>query len=321
MPLINRFWFATLAPALFGFGAILFCTWILRDYGYALFLALPIIVPFLTAFFYSWRQPERTYGKTYGVAMAGLGFLALMLMIMAVEGAICILMAAPLAAVVALIGTSFGRLVAQLCAHSWKAAGTPPLVLILGFPGLATAEKHFTDPAPMRAVTTRVVVNAPIQRVWDTVIAFPHIDAKPGALFRAGIAYPIQARIEGTGVGAIRYCMFSTGDFVEPVTTWDAPNLLAFDVTAYPEPMQEMTFYDHLDAPHLHGFMVSHHGQFRLKQEGDQVVLEGTTWYTHEIYPQWYWGPIADEIIHQIHGRVLDHIKATAESSPAPSGR
>jgi len=39
-------------------------------------------------------------------------------------------------------------------------------------------------------------------------------------LFRLGFASPQYARIEGTGVGAIRYCVFSTGPFVEPITAW-----------------------------------------------------------------------------------------------------
>ena len=38
---------------------------------------------------------------------------------------------------------------------------------------------------------------------------------------RAGLAYPMRARIEGSGPGAVRYCEFSTGPFVEPIVTWD----------------------------------------------------------------------------------------------------
>ena len=44
----------------------------------------------------------------------------------------------------------------------------------------------------------------------------------------------MKARIEGEGVGAIRYCSFSTGDFVEPITAWEKPHRLAFDVVKNP---------------------------------------------------------------------------------------
>ncbi|MEZ6014545.1 MAG: hypothetical protein R3F49_05485 [Planctomycetota bacterium] len=43
-----------------------------------------------------------------------------------------------------------------------------------------------------------------------------------------------------------------------------------------------------------------------------RVLLEGTTWYTHDLTPAWYWGPISDRLIHRIHRRVLDHIATVA---------
>jgi len=78
--------------------------------------------------------------------------------------------------------------------------------------------------------------------------------------------------------------------------------------------MKELSLYEHVEPPHLHGHMTSQHGQFRLIQRGDQVVLEGSTWFTHSLSPQWYWGPIADYMIHRIHERVLHHIKRTVET-------
>jgi hypothetical protein len=65
--------------------------------------------------------------------------------------------------------------------------------------------------------------------------------------------------------------------------------------------------------------MVSRHGQFRLYEQNGRTMLEGTTWYTHSLSPQWYWGPVSDFIIHRIHDRVLDHIRAVAESESGPA--
>ena len=181
------------------------------------------------------------------------------------------------------------------------------------FPGLVAFDQNTSPPPPLRTVTTSVVIHAPIERVWHTVIAFPEISEPLNGIFRLGIAYPIKARIEGSGIGAIRYCEFSTGSFVEPITAWQAPTLLGFDVSSSPPPMKELSLYEKIEAPHLHGYMSSHRGQFRLIPQGDQVVLEGSTWFTHSLSPQWYWGPISDYMIHCIHERVLNHIKRTAE--------
>src|SRR5205809_3436324 len=36
--------------------------------------------------------------------------------------------------------------------------------------------------------------------------------------------------IEGTGVGATRYCDFTTGSFVEPIAVWEENRRLGFDI-------------------------------------------------------------------------------------------
>lgn len=133
--------------------------------------------------------------------------------------------------------------------------------------------------------------------------------------FRAGIAYPVRARIWGRGVGAVRHCEFSTGPFVEPITIWDEPRLLAFDVTQQPHPMRELSPYRALDPPHLSGFFQSRRCQFlfmRLPDGGTR--LDGTTWYTQSLWPGSYWRLWSDYLVHKIHSRVLEHIKSESES-------
>ena len=73
-------------------------------------------------------------------------------------------------------------------------------------------------------------------------------------IFRAGIAYPIRAEMRGSGSGAERYCVFSTGAFVEPIQAWDEPHRLKFSVTSNPPPLEEWTSYAHIEVPRLHGF-------------------------------------------------------------------
>lgn len=110
--------------------------------------------------------------------------------------------------------------------------------------------------------------------------------------------------------------MFSTGAFVEPITFWDRPRRLSFDVTEQPEPMLELTPYGHIHAPHLDGFLQSHRGEFRLVQLADgHTRLEGSTWYSNRMWPQAYWNFWSDYIIHQIHMRVLLHIRDSVETA------
>jgi hypothetical protein len=145
-------------------------------------------------------------------------------------------------------------------------------------------------------------------------VSFSELSAPPAWLFRLGIGYPRRARIEGTGVGAVRYCEFSTGAFVEPITRWDEPSRLSFDVIAQPPPMTEWSPYRRVHAPHLDGYFRSRRGEFRLVKLPDgRTRLEGSTWYELEMAPQLYWKTLADVVVSRIHLRVLAHVKALSE--------
>jgi len=118
------------------------------------------------------------------------------------------------------------------------------------------------------------------------LISYLAIPPQRDWILHTGVAYPTQARIDGTGVGAIRHCIFTTGEFVEPIEVWDEPRRLRFSVADQPEPMEELSPYPHLKTPHLHGYLESHEGELRLTSlpEG-KTLLEGTTWYTDRIWP------------------------------------
>jgi hypothetical protein len=167
----------------------------------------------------------------------------------------------------------------------------------------------------MFEVRSAIEVAAPPETVWRHVVTFSELPPPREWYFRTGIAYPQRARIEGSGPGAVRYCEFSTGPFVEPIRVWDEPRLLRFDVTANPAPMQEWSPYAEVHPKHLHGYLVSKQGQFRLiPLANGKTLLEGTTWYQHGLWPAEYWRWWSDAIIHRIHLRVLEHIRTLAEA-------
>jgi hypothetical protein len=113
----------------------------------------------------------------------------------------------------------------------------------------------------------------------------------------------------------VRYGEFSTGPFLEPIDVWDAPRLLRFRVIESPALMREWSLYAQVQPKHLHGYMVSKRGQFRLTRLPDhQTLLEGTSWYQHGLWPAEYWRWWSDAIIHRIHMRVLNQIRTLAEA-------
>jgi hypothetical protein len=124
----------------------------------------------------------------------------------------------------------------------------------------------------------------------------------------------VRATIEGQGIGATRYCEFTTGTFVEPITAWEHPVRLAFDVTDQPPALIELSPYRQVHPPHFAGYLTSKRGEFRLIElPGGRTRLEGRTWYSFAMYPEGYWTLWSDLLIHRIHRRVLEHIKAVSE--------
>jgi hypothetical protein len=78
--------------------------------------------------------------------------------------------------------------------------------------------------------------------------------------------------------------------------------------------MNEWSPYANVVPRHLHGYFVSEQGEFRLTRlDTGRTLLQGTTWYRHGLWPAEYWRWWSDAIIHQIHLRVLAHIKKLAE--------
>jgi hypothetical protein len=232
-----------------------------------------------------------------------------------VEGLVCILMAAPIALPLAAFGGLCAYGVQRRSGFQDEAPIFLSAILFLA-PGVQGLEHMIALPSPVFMVKSSIDIHATPEQVWKQVVAFSEIPPPTELMFRAGIAYPIRAEINGSGVGAERHCVFSTGAFVEPIQVWDEPRLLKFSVASNPAPMEEWTPYRHIEPPHLRGYLVSEGGQFLLTpMPNGWTRLEGTTWYQHGLWPAQYWRLWSDQIIHQIHMRVLRHIRDEVEGS------
>ncbi len=294
--------------ALLGLGLTIVSVLGLRSYGSALFVGTPVVIGFVTAQRLN-RPVRHSASETMAAAQLAVLFTAGAMLLFALEGVICLAMAWPLAAMLAGVGAMLGRSVASR--HDLGVAHAVPLLLAL--PLLMGAESASHEP-PLREVVSHIEIDAPPERVWPRVVGFSELSPPSRVVFELGISHPVRARIEGHGVGAVRYCEFSTGAFVEPITRWEPPHRLSFDVAAQPEPMHETSPYQRVHAPHLVDGLRSQRGEFRLVAlPGGRTRLEGSTWYTIDMFPQAYWSPLSDALIHAIHARVLEHVKALAE--------
>ncbi len=309
---------ATLAATLTG-GSIFAAAFVLLESPYG--LSLFVLAPFATGWTAAWwllRTGHPRAGHGHGAAQLALLLGKIAMLLFGVEGVLCLGMAYPLTAPLAALGVVAGRALAGM--H--RPGPSHGLMVLLWIPWMLAVDGRSPEP-PLREVETSIEVDASVEQVWARVIAFPDLPPPSAAAFRLGIAYPIRARIVGHGVGAVRYCEFSTGAFVEPITRWEEPYRLSFDVVSQPPTMQEWSPYD-IHPPHLKTSLRSERGEFRLEPlPGGRTRLEGSTWYRQDLAPYSYWNLWSDALIHRIHRRVLRHIAQLAEGDgpPEPGSR
>jgi hypothetical protein len=279
----------------------------IETYGLSLFIGTPFVTGVATAFVA--RKVDPQAGSPIPLVACTMLLLAATFVLVAFEGIVCLIMAAPLMVPIGLLGGLLGH---SLAGHGTRNA-TIALFLMMAAGGQVVDAAIETE--PLREVLTTEDIAAPPEIVWRHVVTFSEIPTPPAWYFRTGLAYPLRARIEGAGVGAVRYCEFTTGAFVEPITAWEEPTRLAFDVAAQPPPLREWSPYRNVYAPHLEGFFSTSRGEFRLvRLSNGHTRLEGRTWYALRMQPQAYWTVVADAILHRVHHRVLTHIREQAES-------
>jgi uncharacterized membrane protein YhaH (DUF805 family) len=301
---------ASVVPAVVvGVGMMAITVGVFREYGLALFFGTPFAMGAIAGFLFNRRYPGE-YLETVKATSVAFLLAAGVTFVFAAEGAVCLVMAMPLVLPVGLLGAYMGRAIALRGQRSMP----PAMFALLALPVASALEPSSATGRVLHEVVTSVEIRAAPERVWPHVVAFRPIVEPQELIFRLGIAAPVSARLDGQGVGAVRYCEFSTGAFVEPITAWEPARRLAFDVVSSPPPLRELSPYSNVSPPHLDGYLRSRRGEFRLVTlPNGRTQLEGHTWYELEMAPEGYWQLFSDGLIHRIHARVLNHIKLEVE--------
>jgi uncharacterized membrane protein YhaH (DUF805 family) len=277
-------------------------------YGYGMFVVSPLVIGAVTAWLGNRRRdigPSETLTLITGATALG----GLALVGFALEGIVCIVLAAPLGFIMAWLGGGLGRAIARLGRR------TPQQTL----PGVAVLPMVFAVEAVIAATTTfdtteTIAVNAPPDRVWNAIVNMDPLDEPPGLPFRLGIAYPLRGEIVGEGVGALRRGEFSTGTAIERITEWVPERKLAFVVVIDIPGMREISPYQHVHAPHVAGYFLTNGTSFELLPLPDDrtEIIERTS-HTLKLDPVFYWLPMARYVVHANNERVLAHIKRQSE--------
>lgn len=295
-----------------GVGLTLVCvalgTLVFGNYGSTLFLLSPFLIGAICAYIANYRA-DIGGGQTAWTVVIAVLLGSLMLVAVALEGAVCIIMAAPLGLGMALLGGVLGRAMAL---QGRRPAGqTLPCLALL--PLMFSFESVLPPITPFDTEQT-IAVAAPPDVVWKSILSTDLIDGPLALPFRFGVAYPLRGEVHGEGVGAERVGEFSTGTAVERVTEWEPNRKLAFVVVRDIPGMRELSPYEHVHAPHVIGYFRTTYTSFELvpRSDGGTDIVERTS---HELRldPLPFWLPMARWITRQNNARVLEHIRSHAE--------
>jgi uncharacterized membrane protein YhaH (DUF805 family) len=305
-------WAAAAQGVLAGIGLIVLAVavgaLVFGSYGYAMFLVSPFIIGATTAYLANRTRDvggSRTLQLTFIALMLG----GIALIVSALEGIVCLVLASPLAIGLALLGGLLGRGIAVYSRRSSQQAALGLALIPLMF-----AAESALPPAVHFETQSTIEINAAPDAVWAALVHTDLADAPVPLLFRLGVAYPLRGEMLGEGVGAIRRGVFSTGTADERVTEWAPGHKLAFVMMNQVPAMRELSPYAHVHAPHVNGYFSTTYTSFELlpRADGGTAVVERTR---HELRlePVLYWLPLARWVVNENNARVLAHVKRNAE--------
>lgn len=267
-------------------------------YATAATVLIPLLMGFLAGA--TWRKLTMKFGEVavYSLMNTIVGIICAAFFIK--EGVICLVMASPLLFTLTWGGTALGI---ALCrpkdGNRPLAVSFVPVMLTLLVYDAAQprTEQH-------RVVTTTTIVRASAASVYPHMVAFPRIDTAPTFFMNAfGLPYPVETVADGAFVGARRECRFSgnitVGEKITEIVPGERVAFAITDTPRYPEFTE-------------HGRLLK--GEMSVHDNGDgTATLSGTSWYTIQVHPFWYFGAWADEVVHAVHRRVFTHIAELSE--------
>ncbi|WP_433760790.1 SRPBCC family protein [Brucella anthropi] len=227
------------------------------------------------------------------------------------EAGICVAMAAPFFMVFSALGST----VTLWIIRQFRSRRTTTLVIALPLLVLP-AELQMSYTPHDGAVTTVIEIAAPPEVVWQQTVEIRNV--RPDELSWTfshgvlGVPQPVDARLNGTGVGAVRDLQWTHGvNFQEIVTQWEENRFLAWDFRFGPGSIPpEVEAHIKVDSTYLKLAQ----GDYRLEPlTNGHTRLTLTTHYQIATPIDFYcdlWGKL---FLNDFHGVVLKVIRDRSE--------
>lgn len=265
---------------------------------YAVFLGLPLLIGVLTAYL---SRPGTGLGNTMKITTLILCIVAPLLR----EGAICILMAAPIFYAIALLGYGIYAAISNIArppGSRLRAVLLLPLVPVL-WARLTATPTHLLSPRTM-TVTSEAEVKAPPERAWD-VLAQGDLVGKHFPLFLR-LGFPLPKTLQRLPSGET-HITFDPGS--EP---WPGTNVIVSRQTVN-EDKRSLTFTIVDDGTKLKRWLIFKSTTLQVTKTGSGCQVKQTTVFQQRLQPGFYWNPLESFAVGQMHSYLLGRVAELAE--------
>jgi hypothetical protein len=280
-------------------------------YGTGVFMVVPILSGFIAGSVSNWSE-KRPTATIWLSSLLQLFFAGAGLLSFGIEGGVCILMASPLLYPMFAVGCFLGQIAMNLRrGDKGLMVSVVPVLVVMGL------SANSLDPIfATKTESTTVIVNAPPEKIWPFLFHLQDLPKPDQLIFKTGIAYTIGTHAEGQSVGSSRLCQLTTGTMKETISAMETNRYMRFKVLNTPASIKESNpFYDVHPRHETDSFRVNW-GEFKLEPlSGGRTRFTGTSNYSYNIFPAWYWGLYTDTVAEQIHVRMMGEIKRRAEST------
>ena len=233
-------------------------------------------------------------------------------LLLAWEGLICAVVWIP----AALLSSSVGGLLGKMTRRIHDAPRRPLALMLAMLPiVVAPVENRLPDAVRTRTVHDAIEIEADAAAVWREIREVAPI--RPDELgeslaYRIGFPRPIEATLEGEGVGAVRHATFEGGvTFVERVTEWEENRSLAFTIDASAVPSTTFDQHVAVGGPYFDVLM----GRYEIEPAGPgRVVLHLTSEQRLATRFNAYTQLWTDRFMSDIQSTILEVVKARAEA-------
>ena len=279
---------------------------------------VPVVLGFITILY--GPQPKRYFWGACIVLpwLASLACLAGAL-IFAWEGIICIALLLPIILLLSSVGGLIGGICLRVVLRSRDRNLCVGLVAVLPFIMSPLEQLHSAD-SEIRTVQTEIKIHADAATVWNQIRSVPLITDKEQSFSFShllGFPRPLEAKLVGSGVGAVRYATFEHGVlFVETIQNWDPPRLLSFSIKADTKNIPPNTFDEHITVGGRYFDVLKGtyqiedlgHGEVMLHLSSEQRLSTRFNFYSH------LW---TEYLMADLQNYILNIIKKHCEDSSA----